>query len=152
VTNSFESSNEAFSRTVLHQILICSLYEEGKESIKHLEQVHDPKEIPHGHPHTPATRIQESLANLELMHEMPLSKLVMPEGESKLLLGFADYSIWYESATNKTMATNLLVIEASRWGGGTDYALSQLVAYMGIWGSFILHAKKSQRRTQKCIG
>jgi len=107
VTNSFESSNEAFSRTVLHQILICSLYEEGKESIKHLEQVHDPKEIPHGHPHTPATRIQESLANLELMHEMPLSKLVMPEGESKLLLGFADYSIWYESATNKTMATNL---------------------------------------------
>jgi hypothetical protein len=113
------------------------LYEEGKGSILPLEQVHDRQEIPRAHPYNPVTHIQddpatqEDPAKLELLHEMPFTRLVIHEGESKLLSGFADYSIWYESASQKTMATNLLIIEAKRWGG-TDYALSQLIAYMGI--------------------
>lgn len=62
---------------------------------------------------------------------MPLSKLVTHEGETKLLSGFADYSVWYDSAKKKTLATNLLIVEAKRWGT-TDLALPQLAAYMGI--------------------
>jgi hypothetical protein len=127
------------------------LYEEGKGSIQPVEQVHDQEELPHGHPYTQATHIQEDLAEqedpakLELLHEMPLSKLVVHEGESKLLSGFADYSIWYDSATKKTMATNLLIIEAKRFGG-TDYALSQLVAYMGI-----VHSTRKEEQKENSV-
>lgn len=139
VTNSSESHSEAFSRSVLDQILISSLYEEsgkGSASIRHAD---------HGHPYDPATGIQEDPAKLELLHEMPLSSLVMHEGESKLLLGSADYSIWYDSARKNTMATNLLIIEAKR-EGDTDHALSQLIAYMGI-----VHSTRKKESKQNSV-
>jgi hypothetical protein len=71
---------------------------------------------------------------LELQHETPISRHVTHNGETKLLSGFAGYSIWYDSAKKNTLATNQLIIEAKR-RFATDLALPQLVAYMG---SFML--------------
>ena len=129
-----QKNNEAFSRTILDQILICSLYEEGHTSDQQPKQAKDegPSNISHAHPSTSDTNTQEEdPAKLELLHEMPLSRFVTHQGETKLLTGFADYSVWYDSAKKKTLATNLLIVEAKRWGT-TDLALPQLAAYMGI--------------------
>ena len=137
------SNNEAFSRTVLDQILICSLYEEGQRAYQQPDQ--SPSNSSHAHPSTSDTSIQEDPAKLELLHEMPLSKLVTHEGETQLLSGFADYSIWYDSAKEKPLATNLLIIEAKRWGT-TDLAMPQLAAYMGI-----VHTTRKEESKQNSV-
>jgi len=62
---------------------------------------------------------------------MLLSRVVTHEGERKTLCGFADYTLWYDSTQKKSLATNLLIVEAKKFGtSGT--ALPQLIAYMGI--------------------
>lgn len=33
---------------------------------------------------------------------------------TKLLTGFADYSVWYDSAKKNKLATNIVIIEAKR--------------------------------------
>jgi hypothetical protein len=139
------SNNEAFSRTILDQILIYSLYEEGNKSDQQPKQAKDegPNNVSHAHPSTLDTSMQEDLAELELLHEMPSSRLVTHEGETKLLAGFADYSVWYDNPKKKPCATNLVIVEAKR-RHYTDAELLQLAAYMG---SSTLHAKKSRRRT-----
>jgi hypothetical protein len=76
---------------------------------------------------------------------MPLSKLVTYKGETKLLSGFADYSVWYASARKETLATNLLIIEAKR-RYGTDNALPQLASYMGI-----VHATRKEESKENCV-
>jgi hypothetical protein len=76
---------------------------------------------------------------------MPFSKLVTHRGETKLLTGFADYSVWYDSAQKQTLATNLLIIEAKRWGT-TDLALPQLAAYMGI-----VHATRKEESKENSV-
>jgi hypothetical protein len=76
---------------------------------------------------------------------MPLSKLVTHDGETKLLTGFADYSVWYDSARKKTFATNFLIVEAKR-RYATDLALPQLAAYMGI-----VHATRKEELKENCI-
>lgn len=143
-----QKNNEAFSRTILDQILICSLYEEGHTSDQQPKQAKDegPSNISHAHPSTSDTNTQEEdPAKLELLHEMPLSKLVTHEGETQLLSGFADYSIWYDSAKEKPLATNLLIIEAKRWGT-TDLAMPQLAAYMGI-----VHTTRKEESKQNSV-
>ena len=139
------SNNEAFSRTVLDQILIYSLYEESQKSQQRPEQIQCPSNPSHAYASTSETSIQEDPAKLELLHEMPLSKLVTHEGETQLLSGFADYSIWYDSAKEKPLATNLLIIEAKRWGT-TDLAMPQLAAYMGI-----VHTTRKEESKQNSV-
>lgn len=87
------SNNEAFSRVVLDQILISCLFEEGQRPHQQQRQVGFLSQTSHAHPSTSDTNIQDDPAKLELLHEMPLSKLVTHEGETKLLSGFADYSV-----------------------------------------------------------
>jgi hypothetical protein len=139
--------NEAFSRTILDQILICSLYEEGHRSDQQPKQVKDdgPCNLSHTYPSSSDTSTQEDPAKLELLHEMPLSRLVTHQGETKLLTGFADYSVWYDSAKKKTLATNLLIVEAKR-RYQTDAALPQLAAYMGI-----VHTTRKEESKQNCV-
>lgn len=129
--------NEACSRTILDQILICSVYEEGTKTS-------------HAHPSStsstnPNSTTKEDPAMLELQHETQLSYQVTHKGEKKLLSGFADYSIWYDSAAKDTLATNLLIIEAKRQKG-TDFALAQLAAYMGI-----VHARRKENHKQNSV-
>jgi hypothetical protein len=142
------SQNEAFSRTILDQILICSLYEEGYRSDQQPKQVKDegPSSVSHAHPPTSDTSMQEEdPAKLELLHEMPLSRLVTHQGETKLLTGFADYSVWYDSPKKKTLATNFVIIEAKRQYQ-TDAALPQLTAYMGI-----VYTTRKEESKENCV-
>lgn len=139
------SNNEAFSRMVLDHILIYSLYEEGQRSNQEPQETQNPTITFRAHPSTSDTSIQEEPAKLELLHEMPFSKLVIHEGETKLLTGFADNSVWYDSAKKKTLATNFLIVEAKRWGT-TDLALLQLAAYMGI-----VHATRKEESKENSV-
>jgi hypothetical protein len=142
------SQNEAFSRTILDQILICSLYEEGHRSDQQPKQVKDegPSNVSHAHPPTLDPSMQEEdPAKLELLHGMPLSRLVTHQGETKLLTGFADYSVWYDSTKEKTLATNLVIIEAKRQYQ-TDAALPQLAAYMGI-----VYTTRKEESKENCV-
>jgi hypothetical protein len=142
VTNGgIHKNNEAFSRTILDQILICSIYEEGNRSGQQSKQLKDkgPSASSHAHPS------REDPAKIELLHETPLSKLVTHQGETKLLTGFADYRVWYDSVQKKLLATNLVIIEAKR-RHQTDAALSQLAAYMGI-----VHATRREESKQNCV-
>lgn len=147
------NNNEALPRTIIDQILICSIYEEGNKSNRQLKQVQDktPGSTSHAHPPTlhpstdPPPRMKEDPAMLELQHETPILRHVIHNGETKLLSGSADYSIWYESATKNTLATNLLIIEAKR-RFATDLALPQLVAYMGV-----IHTCRKEELKQNSI-
>jgi len=64
-----------------------------------------------------------------------------------MLSGFADYSVWYDITENqKSLATNLLLIEAKR-RGNSEIALPQLAAYMGI-----VHAtRKADKKYNKVV-
>jgi hypothetical protein len=123
------------------------LYEEGHRSDQQPKQVKDdgPRNLSHTHPSPSDTSTQEDPAKLELLHEMPLSRLVTHQGETKLLTGFADYSVWYDSAKKKTLATNLLILEAKR-RYQTDAALPQLAAYMGI-----VYTTRKEESKQNCV-
>jgi hypothetical protein len=142
-----DNNNEAFSRTILDHILICSMYEEGNRSDRLLKQDKDerPSYPPHSHPSILNTSTKEDPAKLELQHETPLSRRVSHNGETKLLTGFADYTIWYDSAKKNTLATNLLIVEAKR-RFQTDAALPQLVAYMGL-----IHTQRKEESKQNCV-
>jgi hypothetical protein len=142
-----QKNNEAFSRTTLDQILICSMYEEGYRSDQQPKQVKDegPNNVSHAHPSTSDMSTQEDPAMLELLYEMPLSRLVTHQGETQLLIGFADYSVWYDSTKKKTLETNLVIVEAKRLYY-TGAALPQLAAYMGI-----AHTTRKEESKENCV-
>lgn len=48
-----------------------------------------------------------------------------------MLIGFADYSFFYDKSSAQTMGTNIVMVEAKRRNDTGD-ALAQLIAYMGI--------------------
>ncbi|OBT88387.1 hypothetical protein VE02_02299 [Pseudogymnoascus sp. 03VT05] len=139
VTNRIGRANGAFSRTVLDQIIIASIYEEGKARLN--------PQVTHSHPDPAAEEpAGEEPARLQLIHEAPLSRKVMHGGQQKLLAGFADYTLLYDDSMIRAMATNLLIVEAKR-KNATDTALSQLVSYMGI-----VHAtRKDEGKTNSVI-
>ncbi len=145
VTNKGNRFSEAFSRTILDQIIICSLYEEGNAPYQQQGQDKRSNNVAHAHPSTSNTSTEEEPAKLELLYEIQLSRLVTHEGEIKLLSGFADYSVWYDSSKKKTLATNLLIVEAKR-RYGTDTALPQLASYMGI-----IHTVRKEESKDNCV-
>ncbi|RDL33938.1 uncharacterized protein BP5553_08306 [Venustampulla echinocandica] len=130
----------AISRTILDQLLIWCLYEEGQIPA----QEHEQPENTNGSasPHLPT---EEDPAKLELLHDMPLSKVVRHEGETKLLSEFADYSVWYDRAAKKTLATNLVILGSKRYPC-TDAALPQLRCYMGI-----IHSTRKEESKENCV-
>ena len=107
-------TNEAFSRTVIDQILISAIYEENKE--KGITQA--------GRPHS-----DDDPAVLELQYETAIERQVTFRGKPRLLKGNADYTVWYDNQT-ATLATNLIIVEARR-GESPDLCVGQLTAYMG---------------------
>lgn len=128
VTSDNQPYNEAFSRTIIDQIIISALYDENL---------------------TQDTQKQSSLHTgdptiLELQYEAQLQRQVTFRGEQRLLSGFADYTIWYDSEKNTKFATNLIIIEAKKVGA-TDSCLGQLTAYMGI-----VHACRKEEGKQNC--
>lgn len=134
ITNSGSGRNEAYSRTILDQILITAVYEESKRA--------DPAQdenahVHHAHPEDPA--------RLELLHEVPLSAEVIHRGEQRLLTGFADYTLFYDTSTSDSLATNLVIVEAKR-RGGTDLALPQLIAYLGI-----VHSARKEQKKENAV-
>jgi hypothetical protein len=76
---------------------------------------------------------------------MPLSRRVIHQGQTKLLTGFAGYSIWYDNPNKETLATNLVVVEAKR-ESCTDSAMAQLAACMGI-----VHTTCKEESKENCV-
>ncbi|OBT88385.1 hypothetical protein VE02_02300 [Pseudogymnoascus sp. 03VT05] len=135
VTNN-GAGNEAYSRTILDLILVTAMYEESMRADpdrnKHLAPV------PHAHP-------SEDPARLELLHEVPLSTEVVHKGENRLLSGYADYTLFYNSFTSDALATNLVIVEANR-RGCTDLALPQLISYLGI-----VHKARQEKKKENAV-
>lgn len=84
-------------------------------------------------------------AILELQHETQLQRQITFQGEKRLLSGFADYTVWYDSEKKTNFATNLIIIEAKKVGS-TDTCLGQLTAYMGL-----VHAYRKDERKQNSV-
>lgn len=121
--------NEAFSRTVLDQILISALYEENNtQTTQHR-----------------ASSQPEDPAVLELQHETQIQRLVTYGGKTRLLSGYADYTVWYESQGRSNLAINLIIIEAKKFNL-TDSCLGQLTAYMGV-----VHAYRKDEQKQNAV-
>ncbi|KAL8703093.1 MAG: hypothetical protein Q9201_003730 [Fulgogasparrea decipioides] len=114
VTSPKHQANEAFSRTIMDQILLSAIYEENQS------QAESQQSSQH-----------EDAAVLELHHETLLQMHVAYSGETRLLNGYADYTVWYDSAGKGSLATNLIIVEAKKLEG-TDTCLGQLIAYMGV--------------------
>lgn len=77
VTSENQQSNEAFSRTIIDQILISALYDENhmqNTQQQYTSQTDDP-------------------TILELQHETQLQRQVTFRGEKRLLSGFVDYTV-----------------------------------------------------------
>ncbi|KFY33633.1 hypothetical protein V494_07451, partial [Pseudogymnoascus sp. VKM F-4513 (FW-928)] len=126
VTSQVSHYNEAYSRTILDQILVGCVYEENMASQRG-ESPGDPPATSHSHP----PQSIEEPAQLELLHETPLSGKVVFKGEDRILTGFADYSLFYESQEKEAFGTNLVIVEAKKTGFA-DGAMPQLVSYLGL--------------------
>ena len=87
----------------------------------------------------------EDPAILELQHETQFQRQIVYQGETRLLKGYADYTVWYDSRNKSSLATNLIIIEAKKIGF-TDTCLGQLTAYMGI-----VHAKRKDEQKQNSV-
>lgn len=129
VTSEDYQTNEAFSQTIIDQILISALYEEN-----HTEATEQRAE---SQPETPAV--------LELQHETQIERQVIYNGETRLLSGHADCTVWYEPQKRSNLATNFIIIEAKKINS-TDTCLGQLTAYMGV-----VHAYRKDEQRQNSV-
>lgn len=129
VTSETHQTNEAFSRTIIDQILVSAIYEENHT------QTAQQRPLPQS----------EDPAVLELQHETRLQRQVIYAGETRLLSGYADYTVWYDSQKRANLATNLIIIEAKK-NDSTDTCLGQLTAYMGV-----VHAYRKDEHKQNSV-
>ncbi|KAK3177974.1 hypothetical protein OEA41_000106 [Lepraria neglecta] len=129
VTSETHQTNEAFARTIIDQILISAIFEENNTQTTQLRASSQP----------------EDPAVLELHHETQFQRQVTYGGETRLLSGYADYTVWYESQTRSNLATNLIIIEAKKINS-TDTCLGQLTAYMGV-----VHAYRKDKQKQNSV-
>ena len=123
VTSNRHQTYKAFSRTMIDQFLLSALYEESTQTF---QQQTSP------HPEEPTV--------LTLRHEMRIERQVTFEGQSRLLSGSVDTSVWHESDHKSSLATNLIIIEAEK-AHYTDTCLGQLTALMGA-----VHASKKDKQ------
>lgn len=125
ITSEDSQTNDAFPRTIIDQILISAIFEENRSD---------------------STEQQASSHSLgiilELQHETHLQRQVIYKGETRLLSGYADYTISYESQNRSHLATNFIIIEAKQFNS-TDTCLGQLTAYMGV-----VHAYRKEEKNK----
>lgn len=115
VTSETHQTNEAFARTIIDQILISALYEENHtQTTQHR-----------------ASSQPEDPAVLELQHETQFQRWVAYRGETRLLSGYADYTVWNEPQKEFNLAINLIIIGAKKINS-TDTCLGHSTAYMGV--------------------
>lgn len=127
ITSASNQSNEAFSRTIIDQIITAAVYEENFSQ-----------------PQQMAPNLKGQ-AILGLQHETSMQKEILFEGEKKLLSGVADYTVSYDSENASRFPTNLIIVEAKRTGS-TDTFLGQLTAYMGI-----VHSCRKDEKKENCV-
>lgn len=114
---------------MIDQILVSAIYEETHTQAaqqRASSQLEDP-------------------AVLELQHETQFQRQVTYGGETRLLSGYADYTVWYESRKRYNLATNLIIIEAKKINS-TDTCLGQLTACMGV-----VHAYRKDEQKQNSV-
>ncbi|KAL9100452.1 MAG: hypothetical protein Q9163_004176 [Psora crenata] len=128
VTSHATQMNEAFSRTIIDQILVSAIYEEMQPQVdqERASQPLDP-------------------AVLELQHETPFQRPITYKGQARLLTGYADYTICYTPQEGLNLATNLIIIEAKKVGY-TDTCLGQLAACMGV-----VYASRKDENKQNAV-
>ena len=73
------------------------------------------------------------------------SRISLVFGETRLLSGYADYTVWHKSQRRSNLSTNLIVVEAKKINS-TDTCLGQLTAYMGI-----AHACRKDEQKQNSV-
>ncbi|EGE06898.1 hypothetical protein TEQG_05951 [Trichophyton equinum CBS 127.97] len=120
------ASNEAYIRCALNLILVSCIGEEKRRAgnIHARDQRTQASFQPPPRPTTP-----DPPEPVLLKFETELCHPVEVQGRRKMLVGKADYTLWYNA--QETMGTNLIVLEAKRKHyAGT--AVPQLIAYMGI--------------------
>lgn len=123
-------TNEAFSRIIIDQILISAVYEETS--------LQTSREGESSQPDIPAV--------LELQHETRFQREVIYNGKTRLLSGYADCTVWYDSPDKSNFATSLVVVEAKK-RDHTDTCLGQLTVYMGV-----VHAsRKDQKKSNSAV-
>ncbi|KAI4266076.1 MAG: hypothetical protein L6R38_008972 [Xanthoria sp. 2 TBL-2021] len=130
ITSFTNRSNEAYSRTVIDQIVISALYEENQSTLLVREKEKGTSEP----------------AQLELQHEVQFSKQVTLRGQPRMLNGFCDYTIFYEPRTQSALATNVVIVEAKK-AHATDTCLGQLTAYMGV----VHTSRKEEKRANSVV-
>lgn len=145
VTSEGQSSNEAFSRTILDQIIVSAMYEENgprlrQPSSSSLENQAIPE--PQAGVFQQWSTSSEDAAVLELQHETFLQRPVAFKGERRLLSGYADCTVWYDAQRKQDLSTNLIIIEAKK-RDHTDTCLGQLTACMGI-----IHASRKEKKKE----
>ena len=129
ITSESDQANEAYSRTIIDQVLISAIYEENYGQPRRKE----------------ASPEAEQPAVLELQHETPLHQEVLFKGEKRMLTGYADYTVWYESRQKSSLGTNLVMIEAKE-PNATDTCLGQLAAYMGV-----IHSVRKEEKKKSAV-
>lgn len=68
------------------------------------------------------------------------------EGESRLMDGYCDYTIWYDPHNKDKLSTNLLVVEAKN-PGGMDSCMGQVTAYMAM----VHRKRKDEGKTNSVV-
>lgn len=139
-----QSSNEAFSRTILNQIIVFALYEKKRFTIQSSSSSSENQIIPKHH----AEIFQQSSSSsgptvLKLLYETFLQRPIAFKEELRLLSDYADYTVWYEAQRKQYLSTNLIIIETKK-RDRTDTCLGQLAAYMGI-----IHAGKKENKKKE---
>ncbi|OBT70506.1 hypothetical protein VE03_00187 [Pseudogymnoascus sp. 23342-1-I1] len=127
VTDNRSLYNKNYLRTILDQIFIASIYEESLASQTGLDK---PLAMQHAHPPQRRPPVEDP-AHLELLHETQLSRKITYKGEESILMGSADYALYYESQAKGSFNTNLVIVEAKK-NECADGAVPELVSYLGI--------------------
>ncbi|RFU33640.1 hypothetical protein B7463_g2653, partial [Scytalidium lignicola] len=113
----------------LDLIIVAAIYEENGANHNNPQYLHP-------------VSTEDEPAKLLLMHETSLSTKVVHDNVTKTMSGFADYTIFYDPKNTKSLATNLVLVEAKRPSAFYP-AIQQLICYMGI----VFHARKEEDKT-----
>lgn len=144
ITSNSSMYNEAYSRMVLDQILIASIYEESLASQRGQDE---PPAMQYKHlTHPQPQPSVEEPARLKLLHKTQLSRKVMHKGEEIILTGSADYTLYCESQMKGSFGTNLVIVEAKKTGFA-DGGLPQLLSYLGI----VLASRRGQGKANAVV-
>ena len=133
VSSEASRTSGAFRKRILDQILIAVAYEH--------KQTQTAKQRASSQPENPAVLV------LDLQQQTHFQRQVIYGGKTRLLDGYADYTIGYESQEKESSTTlsttaNLIIIRAKN-SDSTDTCLGELAAYMGI-----AHASRKDEQKQ----